>query len=55
MAKDGNQPENTIDTNPAHQTDADEGLVQRNSNLRKGPDTTRGSEGDRRRAGKGAR
>ncbi|MDZ4306618.1 hypothetical protein [Allopontixanthobacter sp.] len=55
MTKDGNQPENKTDKNPAHQTEVDEGSVQRSGNFPKGTDTARGSEGDTRRASKGAR
>jgi hypothetical protein len=55
MAKDGNQPKNTVDKNPAHQTDVEKGSVQRSGNFPKGTDTSRGSDGDTRRASKGAR
>jgi hypothetical protein len=55
MAKDGNQPKNTADKNPAHQTEVENGSVQRSGNSSKGKDTARGSDGDTRRASKGAR
>ncbi len=55
MAKDGNQPKNKTDKNPAHQTEMEDGSVQRSGNFPKGTDTQRGSEGDTRRASKGAR
>jgi hypothetical protein len=55
MAKDGNQPKNTVEKNPAHQTDVENGSVQRSGNFPKGTDTPRGSDGDTRRASKGAR
>ena len=54
MAKDGNQPKNKVDKNPAHQTD-DKGSVQRSGNFPKGTDTARGSESQTRRTSKGAR
>lgn len=55
MARDGNQPKNKTDKNPAHQTEMEGGAVQRSGNFPKGTDTARGSEGDTRRASKGAR
>lgn len=55
MAKDGNQPKTVVDKNPAHQTDAENGSVQRSGNFPKGKDTARGSETSTRKASHGAR
>ncbi len=55
MAKDGNQPKNKTDKNPAHQTGEEKSRAQRSGDFSKSTDTQRGSEGDTRRASKGSR
>ncbi|WP_299308964.1 hypothetical protein [uncultured Croceicoccus sp.] len=55
MSKDGNEPKNTVDKNPAHQTGEQNGSVQRSGDFPKGTDTSRGSEGENRRGSNGAR
>lgn len=55
MAKDGNQPKTEVDKNPAHQTDVENGSVQRSGNFPKGKDIARGSETSTRKASHGAR
>lgn len=55
MAKDGNEPKTPVDKNPAHHTNPVDDGAQQSGNSPKGTDIARGSEGDTRRASKGAR